>query len=686
MFSYLKDINYLYIIICIIVAWAVSYSTYYKNKELNKLKLLFLKSLRFMYVLVILFLLIGAHIKGTKLINKKPKIIFVQDNSKSLLASKDSTYYKNDYKNNVSQFLKAISSKYEIINYSFGSELTDSLTYSFNQNLSNYSHAFKEIKKRHFSDNIGSVILAGDGLYNKGFNPVYQLRDNPFKVYTLKLGDTIQTPDAKIKEIYKNKIVFINNKFYVRLISQFDNIKSDTYTIKIYKQGEILYTKTEKLDADNKSLDILLEANKKGLQKYTCIISVKDQETNLKNNKQSFYINVIDSKKKILIVNDSPNPDIAALSRVFKNDKSIELTTIRSQKFRNVNKYNLLIVSTIENTFKEKLIVQEALKQKIPILFFYNSDTNEYIQNFINQFLSIRKYYNSTNNEIKSSYNKKFNLFNLSDSTKLIIHNFPPLVAPYAEYKFASDNKVLLFQNINNVKSNNPQILFHHINTNKIGVIIGEGIWRWRINNFVQTNTHKNFDELVYKLVNYLMLKLKKDKLFVNYEKVVNEDVNVEIKAELYNDSFEQITSEKVVLELKGKDKKLYQYSFIVKDNYYYVNLGKLQEGEYSFNIKTKINKKTFIKRGKFVVKIINNELNNTVANWTILEDLSKTTNANSYHNINKLENEILNTNLKTVIEEKIEYLNILDKKIMMFLILFLISLELFLRKFWGEI
>jgi hypothetical protein len=41
-------------------------------------------------------------------------------------------------------------------------------------------------------------------------------------------------------------------------------------------------------------------------------------------------------------------------------------------------------------------------------------------------------------------------------------------------------------------------------NNRKIAVLIGEGIWRWRLNEFADTGNTVAFDELFSKLVQYL--------------------------------------------------------------------------------------------------------------------------------------------------------------------------------------
>ena len=88
------------ILVAVAIAAATSFLLYYKDKlykELAKWKKILMASLRFVFVLIILLLLLNPIFKSSETIVQKPILAVVQDNSASILLNKDSVYYKNQY-------------------------------------------------------------------------------------------------------------------------------------------------------------------------------------------------------------------------------------------------------------------------------------------------------------------------------------------------------------------------------------------------------------------------------------------------------------------------------------------------------------------------------------------------------------------------------------------------------------
>ena len=65
---------------------------------------------------------------------------------------------------------------------------------------------------------VSAYILASDGIFNQGLNPIY--KDNYFNapLYTIQLGDTVEYQDALIKSIINNKITYLGNETPVEIV------------------------------------------------------------------------------------------------------------------------------------------------------------------------------------------------------------------------------------------------------------------------------------------------------------------------------------------------------------------------------------------------------------------------------------------------------------------------------------
>ena len=87
-----------------LVAVALAIFLYHKDKtfvELEKWKKNLLTTLRFVFIFLTLSLLLNPIVKHIVHDIRKPIVVIAQDNSKSIVYTKDSTYYNNEYINQI---------------------------------------------------------------------------------------------------------------------------------------------------------------------------------------------------------------------------------------------------------------------------------------------------------------------------------------------------------------------------------------------------------------------------------------------------------------------------------------------------------------------------------------------------------------------------------------------------------
>ena len=82
-----------------------------------------------------------------------------------------------------------------------------------------------------------------------------------------------------------------------------------------------------------------------------------------------FYVDVINSKYKILFIHDHSHPDIGALVSVIENNKDYDLDIVKSNNLKtNFSDYNLVILHSIS---KENIqIIDDISDENIPLLIF----------------------------------------------------------------------------------------------------------------------------------------------------------------------------------------------------------------------------------------------------------------------------------------------------------------------------
>ncbi len=682
------------ILLAIIVAAAgITLLLYFRNrdnKELTKTQVRILATLRFLSFLTIAFLLLSPFIRNLKKITKNPIIVTAWDNSGSMISTQDST--KMAVLN--AQIRDIINGKlennYSVIEYSFG-EKTDAVeSLNFGEKKSDYSEVISTIANNHFNENIGAVIIAGDGIYNHGKNPVNQLNEIKFPIYTIGFGDTTKVVDSRIQNIQVNRTSFSGNRFPVEIDVHFTKLKGKPLKLSVVQNGNELASVIVTPPNTNYfySTEFILEAGNPGLKHFAVIIEKVENERNIKNNSSGFVINVLENKQKILILSDGAHPDIGAIKNTLDLQKTYEVSVFTEEPYpENLTDFNLLVLNQLPTSGKSVAeIIKSAETNRLPILFIVGNKTFLPQLNTLAQGATITPLAGA-GEEAQATINPTYATFKLSEDFKELLPKFPPLQVAFADYELEPEFTPLFYQKILNIETAKPLFATGYKNGRKTGFIFGEGIWRWRLYDYYINQNQTQFNELINQLVQYLALRENEDNFILEFKPVYAEINDVILNAEVYNDAFERITSEEVNIEIQNANGEKFDFTFDVQGEKYYLNAGLLPTGDYTFSANVKIGTETFNETGSFTVVAVNFEDVVTRANHNMLYQLAEQSGGQFYlpNEVDKLVLELKNNNhLKatTYFQEMVHEL--LNLRWIFFVMLLLLSVEWFLRKFWG--
>ena len=120
----------------------------------------------------------------------------------------------------------------------------------------------------------------------------------------------------------------------------------------------------------------------------------------------------------------------------------------------------------------------------------------------------------------------------------LSFDNLPPLESEFGDVDFNIPVETLLFKSINgNIVE--EALLVTYENVGERGVVLfGEGLWRWRSQSYLDTNSFNQFDDFIGKLVQYLASNKRRNRLNVEYESFYNGNTNVIIKAQFFDKNY----------------------------------------------------------------------------------------------------------------------------------------------------
>ncbi|MRT94220.1 hypothetical protein [Ancylomarina sp. 16SWW S1-10-2] len=691
--SIITEHSFWWLLPIILLSVALVYGQYYyKNvlkNDLSPARTLALASLRALVYICLLFLLLNPSIKYSQERIEKPLLIWAQDNSQSLILGQDSSYYKNKYSQEVDVVLEKLESKYQIQKLSFGQDVKTDEKFDFTDQLSDYSSLFAYLKDNIQRGDQTQIVLAGDGLYNMGNDPRFSVQEIKCPVNTLALGDEANRKDVSIVSLRSNKLAFLKSNIPVRLTLKADFCKGELLKFQVKSGSNILYRDTLRVGTDDYFIekDFLISPSKVGLQKYQVQIQPLKGEVNLKNNSSQLIVDVLDSKRKIAICYDSYHPDIAALQSALQERSNFLISLIDISKQQvDFSDFNLMILYQLPSFKSEdEQFFSQLKRSSLPFMMLIGGGTKIDSFNRLGLGLNLAQDKNLYQNA-RIKFDPNFSLFEISKENQKIIEGFPPLLSPMAKFHFSYENNTLGTQVIKGISTEIPLIVFSQVNEQKQCYILGEGIWRWKLQDYKLNNSHDSFNAFINQMVQYLALKVKKNQLSLQYDKVYKETDRVLIEAQLYNKSYQLTNNADLKFLLKNENGDEYNYQFEPNTDVYQLEMSGLSAGDYQFEAKVKAFDQEFVEKGSFVVTSENLEAKYLKANSKLLKDLSELSGGihQPLSQIATLTESLLNDNsLKSRIFVENNFSFALNFIFILCFVVVLLFLEWFLRKYW---
>jgi len=608
-----------------------------------------------------------------------------------MLLSPDSTFVRNNLLKQVDELGEKLGDAYEVVKYAFGDKITKADSIDFSGNLTDISLFFDQVNTRYYNRNLGAVILATDGIYNAGSDPLYSVRNVNYPVFTINLGDTNLHIDLVVKKINYNRVAYKGNRFPVEILVQAIKARGKESLVKVEHNGKDVFSQPITFLSDNQviTVPVMIQAEESGQQRYRISVSSIEGESNLSNNIRDIFIDIRESKQKIAIIANAPHPDLSAIEGAIGNSNNFETKLFFADNFtEKITDYSLYILHQLPSSSSAMTtLTSELSRLNIPVLYILGNQSDILRFNSLNTGLLLSDYKGLVN-EALPVFNADFPLFITSPELKNLLHEVPPLQTPFAQYKLNNSAYVFAKQSIETSVTQMPLIFFSQTPDRRVGVIAGEGLWRWRLTDFLQNNSHIAFDELVGKMVQYLSVQTEKSRFKVSWRNYYAENESIEFGATLFNDSYELINDKPISMSITGEDQKRFEFEFSVSGESYQLSAGYFSPGIYSFEAKVETGSEVLLQKGSFTITALNLEDINTIANHRLLNTISSLTGGISVYpqNIDQLADQIKNrSDVKPVTYARKRLTDLINFYPLMILIILLMGTEWFLRKYYGS-
>ena len=667
-------------------------SDFVKDKPLQVKVLLY--GLRVLSVSLLAFLLLSPFIRRTETEIKKPILVFLQDESQSMSLSIDKEAV-NAWAKDWQAVMDDLSEDFEVKNLSFGSQIEAGGLFTFEDKETDIEQALKHSREVFDPQRLGAVIVISDGLYNRGGDPLYSGTLPQAPIYTIATGNPTPVRDVSIRRIFHNKVTYKGDQFTVQLDVSAKNAPNTTTELSIFDitsgQSKLVDKKLIQLEGDPffKTIEILFEAKEAGLRRYRFTLSSISDEKNLTNNTREMFIEVLDARQKILLLAESPHPDISAIRQSLQGSRNYDIkVTFTKDPLPNLKAFDLVILHQIPSQNAQKTGLTEAIKNaRVPLWFIVGTQTDLNTLNSLQSLLTIIGDGRSFN-EIQAVVSPDFKVFTTSDILKNQLRTFPPMIAPFGEFKPSLQASVLLYQRIGSITTEFPLWIMGQDGPNRIGLTAGEGIWKWRLFDYLQHKNHDITDELLRKTVQYLALKEDKRRFRVqSSQPLYKENEPIRFDAEFYNANYELINEPDIEVILEDENNKEFRFNLNKTNKMYTLNAGLFPPGDYNFIAKTNFDGQEFTQSGKFVIQEINLELLETQADHNFLKLLANETGGTMMlpADITKLPEIIReNQNIKPTQYAHITNKPLIDWRWFFAIVLGLLGLEWFIRRYLG--
>ena len=676
-----------FVVACLALGLGYAYLLYRGKHPWTRRMNQLLFGLRALVVALLAFLLLGPIIKMTTNQFEKPTLVLLVDNSASLRHQLDSVTFLQKLTATVDTWRRR---GYDVATRDLaGGELQQ---LHFTSPTSDLNGALRGVINAYEGKNLGGIILVTDGIYNSGASPLYTAWRVP--VTTVGAGDTAVHADLVLKNTAYNKVAYQGNQFPVRAEVVVQHLANADVTVSIFKNGARIAMQQQ--NAGTRPLltfDFMMDAKEKGMQRLDVVVEPIAGETNSKNNRAAIFVEVVEGRKKILVIAPAPHPDLKALRSAVEKNPNYEwilhipgLTKTDPAALKPGRAELVIFHQPADGDGKMQALFAQLGHGPTSVLLLIGAKTNLRMLTAGGVPLAFAN--PGQKDEVTPVVNPAFHDFEFSENSNNVFGDYPPVSVPFGKFSYPPNAKVMLNQRIGTVTTDRPLLLTWDDADHKVAAFVGEGLWRWRLQEYSATEKTAVFDATFSKLIQYLSTRQDKSKFrFFPLQNEFSDDGPVVLEGQVYNDLFEKVYGNKIDLTVRDEQGRPTAYSYVLSPGGERYRIGGLREGSYQYTATTLVNTKKETVSGRFMVVAQNVEPQNLVADFALLRKLAQASGGRFYRSGDwaQLTADFEKAAPQAVIHSEASFHPLVQAKWFFFLLLALISAEWFLRKYLGR-
>ncbi|WP_299758104.1 VWA domain-containing protein [uncultured Pontibacter sp.] len=648
-----------------------------------------LAALRFVVVSILCFLLLGPMVRFISNNTVPPTIVFAVDNSQSVKLFSDSTELQATL-----QQLQQVRERLEEEGYqtavqTLGEQQQQSISeIAYGTQTTNLSQLLQRVQESYAEQNLAGVVLLSDGIVNQGLSPTYS--NFGYTLYPVAVGDTVPKKDVLVASLRYNKVNYSGSRFPLEVELQHEGFGGRTANVILQENGKTVVSKRVLLRDNQPLQQVPFQVLASGLGKRHYVVQVEplqDEFTTINNTKHA-YIDVVKGKIKVLIAAAAPHPDIKAIRSAIESNENYEIELfIPSLNELKQQNYDVAVLHQLPARMAGAEPALNLVRQKnLPALYILGPQSD--LANFNRLNIGINLISSGQTDEVTAVTNANFSNFQLPEAATERLQEFPPARVPFGEVRLAPNTEVILYQQVGRVRTNKPLLAVQTSGDKRNAVMLASGTWQWRLQEAANHEQPQVYDQLITNLVQLLSAPRNKKRLNVYpIQTEYTSSDEIRFSAEAYDEALEPIYGQNITLNITGEDAQTKTFTFANGENQSGVNIGTLSGGRYTYTATASINGQPQKDAGEFIVEELQLEALNAVADHTLLYQLASNSGSRLYfpEQLQQLEQDILQADHKNVIYSNEELSDLVDMKWLFFLLLGLVCVEWFVRKYNGS-
>jgi len=541
------------------------------------------------------------------------------------------------------------------------------------------SRALQSVYEAESDRNLRSVVLVTDGIFTAGKNPLYAARSLGMPVHVVAVGDSTEKKDILVSRVLANSIAYLESTLPIDVTVRSAGFEGGATRVRLIEGGRTIAEEAVALapGVNEYPVNFTWTPEEEGVRRLTVRVDAMEGELTEKNNSRTFYVKVLKSRMKVVIVAGAPSPDVSLLQRELRKDKNIE-TQLFVRKTGGAWYEDAPVAETFLGADCIALVgfpsggmsadagtvdddgsvadrstgggsarsvdlaalrqIAEAVEEQRVPLFILPSRTMNYAA--LKQGLDAWLPYDIVQtrmNETEVFFEPtREGLQSPILSTGLSADSWnelPPLFKTESSFRARAGAEVLGTMNLNNISFDEPLLLTRRLNRSKVLAWTSYALWRWELAYDVQDGNVPGI--LISNAVRWLTTREEDKQVRIRPAKeFFDSGEEVELLGQVYNESYEPIDNAAVTVTVRKGD-EVRELVLSPQGNGRYAGvLDVTDEGDYTYSGTAEVDGRVIGEdEGRFSVGELNIEFQNTRMNSVLLRQIAAET-GGSYRTI----------------------------------------------------